>query len=85
MPSKHSEEIAAAIRHATTSIEALRDIAQVAVYSFAPDASSAIRNGCVLLAITPASKNANSDGFHYLIGLPRDVSVNPHLSLKFQE
>lgn len=82
---KKSEAIVAALREASTSIEALRDIAQIATYSYACDATSALRNGCVLLAVTPAPKTANGDGFIYLLGLPHGVHVNPHLSLKFRE
>ena len=81
----HPEEIAAAIRDATATVEALSDIAQVAVFRYATDASSALRNGCVLLSVAPANPEENGDGFIYLVGLPRGVKVNAHLSIKFQD
>lgn len=67
-----------------STVEALRDIAQLHVGRFATDASQAMLSGCVLLAIAVDSTPNRGDGFLYLLGLPRGVKVTPYLSNYFQ-
>lgn len=85
--SDNFETLVAAVRESPASLEILRDISQVALYTYAEDASGALRRGCILLSVAPAPPEENSDGFLFLVGLLRDVHVGStgSLSMKFRE
>lgn len=77
-----SKELLNAITEQT--IEALANIEQLHVCSFASDTSAAIQSGAVLLSIASLKNDDRGDGFRYLIGLPRGREVTPYLSNYFQ-
>ncbi len=80
-----AEDLAAALRDASDTVDALRDIHRVAVCSYSCDARGALMSGAVLLCVTPAPKTTNGDGFLYLVGLPRGEPITPYLSSVFGE
>lgn len=77
------EELIAALSAPT--IEYLQDIVQLHVCASPNDATSAINGGAVLLGISRVDNDEDWDGFRFLIGLPRNVKVTPHLSSFFHE
>ena len=58
---------------------------QLAVLEDASDASGALGDGCVLLAIASIDNDNDGDGFRYLLGLPRGTDVTGYLSNFFEE
>ena len=83
MPKKTPpKELLSAITEQTIAV--LGDIEDLHVCSHAPDASSAKRDGAVLLSISRVDNDKAGDGFRYLIGLRRGTKVTPHLSCFFR-
>jgi hypothetical protein len=59
------------------------EIEQIHAFEFSSDASGAIREGAVLLAVSTVSDDKDGDGFRCLVGLPRGTEVTPYLSSFF--
>jgi len=61
----------------------LKNIVQLHTCTHSADASSAIQEGAVLLAVAPMANDVEGDGMRCLIGLPNGVEVTSHLSCFF--
>lgn len=77
---KLAEDLAEALRLASTTIPDLQEIGKLAVISHGADASGAIDSGGVLLGISRVDNDDDGDGFRYLVGLRRNVQMTPYLS-----
>jgi hypothetical protein len=82
---KINDKLAAALASAKRDIPSLERIMQLAVLEDASDASGALGDGCVLLAIASIDNDNDGDGFRYLLGLPRGTDVTGYLSNFFEE
>ena len=78
--SKLEPKLVAALRDAQTNLPALQKIRKLAVIQDAPDATAALSEGCVLLAISSVDDDEDGDGFRYLVGLPHGVEITGYLS-----
>lgn len=67
-----------------STIESLAKIERIHVCRYADDASSAVHEGAVLLAISSIDNDDDGDGFRYLIGLRHGTNITPHLSNFFK-
>ena len=67
-----------------STIDSLAEIERMHVCRHADDASSAVREGAVLLAISSIDNDDGGDGFRYLIGLRHGTNITPHLSNFFK-
>ena len=78
--SKLEQQLVAALKDAKTTVPALQKIRSIAVIQDAPDAKTAMAEGCLLLAVASVNDDEDGDGFRYLMGLPHGVAVSGYLS-----
>lgn len=81
MPKQTPEaRLAAALKDAQTNVPALQNIKKLAVILHAEDTTAAMKEGCLLLGISPVKDDDDGDGFRYLVGLPKGVRTSGYLS-----
>ncbi len=68
-----------------SAVEILSAIQAVAVVQCPDEASAIIREGAILLAVTPSTQeDQNEFPFKYCLGLPREVHKSPYLTNLFR-